>query len=126
MVAAGRCWCLSVTNSPVTVHLAQASSLDVLVLVGEVGLQAGMHTNCILLYEDVWHAWSPELSSLFGMWRTACSRSFHWCADRRRRLQDAGVSGESGRAVRLLLGFAESRERGSCITACLHLNPAWP
>ena len=74
MVAAGRCWCLSVTNSSVTVHLAQASSLDVLVLVGEIGLQAGMHTNCILLYEDVWHAWSPELSSLFGMWRTACTR----------------------------------------------------
>ena len=70
MVAAGRCWCLSVTNSSVTVHLAQASSLDVLVLVGEVGLQAGMHTNCILLYEDVWRAWSPELSSLFGTWRT--------------------------------------------------------
>ena len=37
MIAAGRCWFLSVTNSSVTVHLAQASSLDVLVLVGEVG-----------------------------------------------------------------------------------------
>ena len=39
-------WCLSIVNSSITVHLARASSLDVLVLVGEVGLQAGMHTNC--------------------------------------------------------------------------------
>ena len=36
MVAAGRCWCLSVMNSSIMVHLAQAGSLDVLVFVGEV------------------------------------------------------------------------------------------
>jgi hypothetical protein len=36
MVAAGRCWCLSVLNSSIMVHLAQAGSLDVLVFVGEV------------------------------------------------------------------------------------------
>ena len=45
----GCCWqvlvCLSVTNSSVTVHLAQASSLDVLVLVGEV-------TELFLSYHD--------------------------------------------------------------------------
>ena len=58
MVAAGRCWCLSVTNSSVTVHLAQASSLDMLVLVGEVRMQAGLHTTCILLHEAIWCAWS--------------------------------------------------------------------
>ena len=53
MVAAGRCWCLLVMNSSITVHLAQASSLDVLVLVGEVGLQAGLHTIHILLHEEM-------------------------------------------------------------------------
>jgi len=30
MVAAGRCWCLSVMNSSIMFHLAQASSLDVM------------------------------------------------------------------------------------------------
>ena len=59
-------------------HFAQAGSLDVLVVfVGEVGVQAGQHASCILLYEEMWHDWSSELSSLFGMWRTASSRSFH-------------------------------------------------
>ena len=38
-------------NSSVTVHLAQASSLDVLVLVGEVGAQAGQNTIHILLHK---------------------------------------------------------------------------
>ena len=79
MVAAGRCWCLSVTNSSVTVHLAQASSLDVLVLVGEARMQAGLHTIHILLHEVSWCAWSSELANLFHIWRTASSRSFHWC-----------------------------------------------
>ena len=49
MVAAGGCWCLSVMNSSIMFHLAQAGSLDVLVFVGEVGVQARLHTNCILL-----------------------------------------------------------------------------
>ena len=50
MVAAGRCWCLLVVNSSIMVHLAQASSLDVLVPVGEVRMHAGLHTTCILLH----------------------------------------------------------------------------
>eukprot|EP00964_Phaeocystis_antarctica_P014043 scaffold7729_cov63-Phaeocystis_antarctica.AAC.1 len=67
-------------------------------------------------------AWSSELASLFCMWRTASSRSFSRCADRRRRLRAAGMSGAGRRAVLLLR--AEWRERGFCITACLHLNPS--
>ena len=39
-------------------------------------MQAGLHTNCILLHEEMWRAWSSELSSLLGMWRTASSSSF--------------------------------------------------
>ena len=93
MVAAGRCWCPSIMNSSIMVHLAQASSLDVLVLVGEVRMQAGLHTTCILLHEAIWCAWSSGLASLFHIWRTASSRSFDWSAARRRRLQAAGVSG---------------------------------
>ena len=95
MIAAGRCWCLSVTNSSVTVHLAQAGSRSthVLVPVGEVGLQAGLHTIHILLHEASWCTWSSELADLFHIWRTASSRSFDWCAVRRRRLRAAGVSG---------------------------------
>jgi hypothetical protein len=119
MLAAGRCWCLSVMNSSIMVHLAQAGSLDVLVFVGEVGVQARLHTNCILLHEEMWRAWSSELSS-------ASSRSFHWCADRRRRLRVAGVSGDSRRAV-LRCGAAwpsGARAGLLCITACLHLNPS--
>jgi len=36
-------------------HLAQAGSLalDVLVFVGEVGVQAGLHTSCILLHKEM-------------------------------------------------------------------------
>ena len=93
MVAAGRCWCLSVTNSSVTVHLAQASSLDMLVLVGEVRIQAGLHTIHIMLHKASWWAWSSELANMFHIWRTAYSGSFDWCAARRRRLRAAGVSG---------------------------------
>ena len=80
MVAAGRCWCPSIMNSSIMVHLAQASSLDVLALVGEAGMQAGLHSIGTLLYEEMWCAWSLELASLFYMWRTASSRSLHWCA----------------------------------------------
>ena len=45
MVAAGRCWCLSATDSSITVNLAQANSLDMLALVGEVRRQAGQHNH---------------------------------------------------------------------------------
>ena len=102
MVAAGRCWCLSIVNSPITVHVAQASSLDVLVLVGEVGMQAGLQSNGTLLLKNMWRAWSSELASLFYMWRTVSSRSFSRCADRWCRLRAAGMSGAGRRAVLLL------------------------
>ena len=74
MAAACWSWCLSIMNSSITFHLRPAwlgpARLTVLVLVGEVGMQAGLHTNGILLHKDVWRAWSSELSSLFCMWRS--------------------------------------------------------
>ena len=69
-------------NSSIVVYLAQSGSLDVLVL--EV-VQAGVDSNDTLLLKDVWRAWTPELAGLFGTWRTASSRYFSRCADRRRR-----------------------------------------
>ena len=51
-------WCLSIMNSSITVHLARASSLDVLVLVGEVRMQAVLHTDGILLLKNMGRAWS--------------------------------------------------------------------
>ena len=89
-------------NSSIMVHLDQAGSLDVLVFVGEVRVQAGLHTNCILLHEEMWRAWSSELSSLFGMWRTTSSRSFLSFGVRivgAGSELDAGVSGAGRRAV---------------------------
>ena len=80
-------------NSSIMVHLAQASLLDVLVLVGEVRMHAGLHTTCILLHEAIGCARSSELANMFHIWRTASSRSFDWCAAHRRRLRAAGVSG---------------------------------
>jgi hypothetical protein len=103
MVAAGWCCCLSILNSSFVVHLAQPSSLDALVLVGEVGVQAGLHSNGTLLHKDMWRAWSSELASLFYTWRTASSRSFSRCADRQRRLRAAETSGAGRRAVLPLL-----------------------
>ena len=96
-------WCLSIVNSSIKVHLARASSLDVLVLVGEVRMQAVLHTDGTLLLNNMRHAWSSELASLLYMWITASSRSFSRCANRRRRLRAAGMSGAGGRAVLLLL-----------------------
>ena len=96
-------WCLSITNSFITAHLARASSFDVLVLVGEVRMQAVLHTDGILLLKNMRRVWSSELASLFYMWKTASSRSFSRCADRRRRLRAAGMSGAGRRAVLLLL-----------------------
>ena len=44
-------------SSSIMVHLlAQASSLGVLVLVGEVRMHAGLHTTCILMHEAIWCA----------------------------------------------------------------------
>ena len=40
-------------NSSIMFHLAQAGSLDVLVFVGEVGVQAGLHASCILLHKEM-------------------------------------------------------------------------
>ena len=54
MAAACRSWYLSISNSSmIMVQLAWASSLDTLVLVGKVRMQAGLHTNDILLHKDV-------------------------------------------------------------------------
>eukprot|EP00964_Phaeocystis_antarctica_P057860 scaffold34269_cov65-Phaeocystis_antarctica.AAC.1 len=66
-------------------------------------MQAVLHTDGILLLKNMGRAWSSELASLFYMWRTASSRSFSRCADRRCRLRAAGMSGAGGRAVLLLL-----------------------
>ena len=62
-------------------------------LVGEVGVQAGLHSNGTLLHKDMGRAWPPELTSVFYTWRTASSRSFSRYADHRRLnryLIDAG------------------------------------
>ena len=112
MVAAGERWCLSIVNSTIMVHMAQASSLDVLVLVGEVGMQAGLHSNGTLLLKNMWRAWSSELASLFCMWRTASSRSSLGM-----RIVGAGrraAAAAAGRVARARL----------LIAACLHLNPS--
>jgi len=56
-------------------------------------VQAGVDSNDTVLLKDVWRAWTPELAGLmFGTWRTASSRSFSRCADRRRWLRAAGLS----------------------------------
>ena len=54
------------------------------------------------LHQWMWRAQPPELAGLSSTWRTASSRSFYWCADRRRRLRAAGVSGVDSWAVPLL------------------------
>ena len=63
----GCCWQVLVPvgheqlrHGPSLVHLAQASSLDMLVLVGEVSMQAGLHTIHILLHEASWCTWSSS------------------------------------------------------------------
>ena len=61
-------WCLSIVDSSITGHLARTSSLDVLVLVGVVRMQAVLHTDGILLLKNMGRAWSSELASLFCMW----------------------------------------------------------
>jgi len=55
LLLAGVGACRSRTASSIMFHLAQAGSLalDVLVFVGEVGVQAGLHTSCILLHKEM-------------------------------------------------------------------------
>ena len=53
MAAACWSWRLSISNNSIKVQLARASSLDTLVLVGKVRMQAGLHTDDILLHKDV-------------------------------------------------------------------------
>ena len=118
-------WCLSIVDSSITGHLARTSSLDVLVLVGEVRMQAVLHTDGILLLKNMWRAcglrsWPAcsacgerphrDLLSVCGSSAPAPS-----CWDERRWQTSCA-------AVAVLL--AEWRERGSCITACLHSNPS--
>ena len=64
---------MGIKNLSFVMYLAQPSLLDMLVLVGEVRMHAGLHTTCILLHEAIWCAWSSGLASLFHMWRTASS-----------------------------------------------------
>ena len=49
--AAGWSWGLGIKNLSFVMCVAQPSSLDVLVLVGEVRVQAGLHTIHILLHK---------------------------------------------------------------------------
>ena len=117
-------WCLSITNSFITAHLARASSFDVLVLVGEVRMQAVLHTDGILLLKNmrrglVFGVGQLVLhveNGLIEIFLSVCGSSapVPSCWDERRW--------QTSCAAAVLL--AEWRERGSCITACLHLNPS--
>ena len=52
--AAGWSWGLGIKNLSFVMCVAQPSSLDVLVLVGEVRVQAGLHTIHMLLHKASW------------------------------------------------------------------------
>ena len=70
---AAACWSrgLDIMNPSFVVYQAQPSSLDTLVLVGEIRVQAGLLTICILLREASWCARPSELANLFHIWGTA-------------------------------------------------------
>ena len=90
-------------------------------------MRPGVQPNENLLHEHVWCDWSLELANMLHIWRTASSRSFDWCAARRRRLRAAGVSGAGRRAGRLLrapLGRVAARVTSLHHSLlALHLNP---
>ena len=52
--AAGWSWGLGIKNLSFVMCVAQPSSLDVLVLVGEVRVQAGLHTIHTMLHKASW------------------------------------------------------------------------
>ena len=52
--AAGWSWGLGIKNLSFVMCVAQPSSLDVLVLVGEARMQAGLHTLHIMLHKASW------------------------------------------------------------------------
>ena len=52
--AAGWSWGLGIKNLSFVVCVAKPSSLDMLVLVGEVRMQAGLHTIHIMLHKASW------------------------------------------------------------------------
>ena len=52
--AAGWSWGLGIKNLSFVMCVAQPSSLDMLVLVGEVRMQAGLHTIHFMLYKVSW------------------------------------------------------------------------
>jgi hypothetical protein len=52
--AAGWSWGLDIKNLSFVMCVAQPSSLDVLVLVGEARMQAGLHTIHIMLHKASW------------------------------------------------------------------------
>ena len=53
---AAACWSrgLGIKNLSFVMYLAQPSSLDMLVLIGEVRMQAGLHTIHIMLHKASW------------------------------------------------------------------------
>ena len=124
MVAAGRCWCLSAMDSSITDHLAQANSLDMLALVGEVRGQAGLHPHphppargelpyvILRVGRRV-----PHLENgLLMIFRLVCGSSAPAPSCRDARLW------QTSPAV-LLLPCCLARA-GSCATARLHSNPS--
>ena len=52
--AAGKSWAMDIKNLSFVMCVAQPSSLDVLVLVGEVGVRAGLLTINKLLHKASW------------------------------------------------------------------------
>ena len=76
-----------------------------LVLVGEVGMQAGLHSDGTLLLKNMRHAWSSELASLFYI---------------------ARASGASGRAVLLLLAEWRGARAAPALQLACTRTPAWP
>ena len=52
--AAGWSWGLGIKNLSFVMCVAQPSSLDMLVLVGEVRMQAGLHTIHTMLHKASW------------------------------------------------------------------------
>ena len=52
--AAGWSWGMGINNLSFVMYVAQPSSLDMLVLVGEVRMQAGLHTIHTMLHKASW------------------------------------------------------------------------
>ena len=104
VVAAGRCWCLSIVNSTITVHMAQAP--------GQLARRArarrrGRNAGWAALRRNP-AAQEHVACLVFGVGQLVLHvengliEIFYRYADRRRRLRAAGMSGAGRRAVLLL------------------------